>query len=265
MTTPYIGITGFKYPHQIRQISDALWPQKETLDQLQYKVMVGITSSDKRLQDSTSEGKTSPKIGKISQLCKIASETDFLLPMIHYFSSSSDNLLSEVALVFSQSEYGSLYESGLCRAVQLNASWPSISDLQTLKGQLPELKIVLQLPASTLTVSDDEIVTQAQGYVGLVDYFLIDPSGGQGQELDLSRAVVLLNALHESLPACSIGAAGGFGPDNIFDSILTLGAGSYKNFCVDAQGKLRSDDQLDHRKASSYAKKAVSAFSRLLS
>lgn len=271
MSKPYIGITGFKTKEQIEAVLNGLSPaDRSFFIKNDYQLMLGVTASDKRLNDVMSEGKTSPRIGEIENMFEAVFAgrnqvvSSFCLPMIHYFTSVPQMLYDEVCKLFQSGTVGWLYKQNLCKAIQINQDWPSVGSLQSIKYALPELQIVVQLSPNALTASDESIIERASHYANLASHILIDPSGGNAKQLDLTRGVKLLNRLKQVLPNLHIGAAGGFGPDNIDSAVQQLGSGAYKKFCVDAQGKLRTEDQLDPAKANNYITEAISGFAKLV-
>lgn len=256
---PYIGITGFKHITQVRKIREWMVDNQATLVDLDYLVMLGFTASNKRLENRHSEGKTSPSLENLASLCVWASVVR-ALPMIHYFTDKPANLAAEIITLFTDPEIGNLYEENLCRAIQINQDWPAVTQLQAVKAKLPELQIVVQLSPTALKLPDEEVVAKAKQYDGLADYMLIDPSGGMGVPLDLVRGAKLIGKLESTLPACRIGAAGGFSPENIAESYLALAGNNHWRFCVDAQGKLRTEGgELDPGKAIEYLEQATIA------
>jgi hypothetical protein len=90
-------------------------------------------------------------------------------------------------------------------------------------------------------------VEKLKAYQGIIQYALIDPSGGQGLDFDLERAATLLLSMQKNLEITP-GVAGGFGPINVGDRVRALNNISscdgcdrpqLRDYCIDAQGKLR--------------------------
>ena len=93
---PYIGVTGFNSAFQIKQIAEHVdsYP-------IGY-VMFGITSSNKRLLDPDSRGKTSPALVDIPSLRQFIPQHH--LPMIHYYTSNLSTLVDEVVALWGYCE-----------------------------------------------------------------------------------------------------------------------------------------------------------------
>lgn len=244
----YIGITGFNTVAQVKELNTRLnsYP-------FGY-FMYGVTCSNKRLLDPTSSGKTSPSLNELPKILEEVPKHH--LPMVHYFSSNEKTLHEEVVALF---EY-----CDLACGLQLNATWPHPEQIrhiqQKLSNRYPSKRtswehvpITLQLPKSVLELSNNDIITGLQQYEGLISYALIDPSGGEGIDVDLKRASELLQWMQTSLETITPGVAGGFGHDNVAARIKELRNISrchscqqdvVKDFCIDAQGKLRTDEEI---------------------
>jgi len=126
-----------------------------------------------------------------------------------------------------------------------------------------DLEIVLQVTKHAINMaSATAIAAQARNYAGLVQYILIDPSGGIGESFDPARTYPLLDALSTAVPDAVLAVAGGIGPDNVHHIIKRARANYPHQLCIDAQGRLRSDDKLklDLPKAREYIRKAAEAF-----
>jgi len=136
--------------------------------------------------------------------------------------------------------------------VQINVSWPNPEDINNLRVRYPKLKTILQ-------VSDFSSLEERIGKYD-VDYTLIDTSRGKGIEFEMDGAIKVYETIKRHNPAM-IGFAGGFSPENVRKRVRSLierlGA---KDFCIDAQGKLRSGEYLDMIKVERYLKEAIEAF-----
>lgn len=241
---PYVGITGFKDPADLLKVSQAM----ETIPfaVFDYTVMLGITCSNKRVEDPHSEGKTSPSLLKLPELIKAMPED--CLPMIHYFTDKPQNMLEELPKVFD-----SIYPA--CCGLQINQTWPDPGVLLQLHQKYPQMKIVVQLSPDALLEDDKSLLLEkASAYTA--DYILMDPSGGQGIDFNLKEFQDLFRGLQEKLPQTRIGIAGGFSHENVLERYLQISEITDISFCVDAQGKLRTEGVLDAQKAISYLKNA---------
>jgi len=276
MTRPpgYIGITGFRTAEEVRQLNDHVFRLPVGY------FMFGITSSNKRLADPTSQGGTSPRLLDINSLVKEIVTCN--LPMIHYFSSnSSEQLADEVIALF---DYCQLDTS--CVGLQINALWPLPQQIENMRKAFePQFKITMQLPQAALTANNDQIIKQLCDYDGLIQYALIDPSGGQGLDFNATRAGELMLRIADRFESITPGVAGGFSDANVKERISQIKQttlcdhchqGRLLNYCIDAQGKLRYTQKvpvayptnsppvevstLETNKAINYVDAALSAF-----
>ena len=193
LSPPYIGITGFKNLHEIHSIAECVneYP-------LGY-VMFGITSSNKRLLDPTSSGKTSPRLDRVRDMVRAV--PNHHLPMIHYYTPNLDQLAEEVIALF---DYCQIANS--C-GLQINALWPDPEQIKKIHLCYPDfvrqsMKITLQLPKKALQATNHEIVEKLKEYQGLINYALIDPSGGMGEDFNTVRAALLMKMISEKLEQC---------------------------------------------------------------
>jgi phosphoribosylanthranilate isomerase len=261
---PYIGVTGLQSARDASLISNFLHRNKfhQRLG-LPYLVMLGITSSNKRLRDPESSGKTSPKLNSLVGIFEEMPSSG-CLPMLHYFTDQPQNLLVELKEIFTKplpSGGEALFPTN-CYSVQINQEWPQPELVKGLKTALgKKLQIVLQLPAPALQESPEKIAKRVGIYE--IDYVLIDPSGGTGQDLDLDQASQLLLAL-DTLPHIQMGVAGGFSAENVEERIIKLHEKVRRPFCIDAQGKLRNESgDFQVGKAFDYLRNASKALSKV--
>jgi hypothetical protein len=240
ISPPYIGITGFKQLHEIHRVAEYVneYP-------LGY-VMFGITSSNKRLLDPTSSGKTSPRLDRVLDMVRSVPQQH--LPMIHYYTPNLDCLAEEIIALF---DYCKIAD--VC-GLQINALWPDPEQIKKLHLCYPDstlkgMKITLQLPKKALEATNSEIVEKLKEYQGLINYALIDPSGGTGEDFNTVRAASLMKMMSEKVEGIIPGVAGGFSADNVVERIEEIGKYTACNccsqptlhdYCIDAQGKLRS-------------------------
>jgi hypothetical protein len=241
---PYIGITGFKALHEIHTIAESVneYP-------LGY-VMFGITSSNKRLLDPTSSGKTSPRLDRVRDMVRAV--PNHHLPMIHYYTPNLDQLAEEVIALYDYCQIAN--RCGL----QINALWPDPEQIKKLHLCYPDfvlksLKITLQLPKKALEATNHEIVEKLKAYQGLINYVLIDPSGGMGEDFNTVRAALLMKMISEKIKDITPGVAGGFSAENVAERVKEIGEITACNccsqptlhdYCIDAQGKLRSERKI---------------------
>jgi phosphoribosylanthranilate isomerase len=146
-----------------------------------------------------------------------------------------------------------------CHGFQLNITWPEPKALERYKtrAHFNNKTIVLQCGNKALEVCRNdpiELVMRLQEYEGLIDYVLIDPSGGHGQEFNVPVAMDYFAKL-DRLPWLGFGIAGGLHAGNL-DRLSSLVA-EYSDFSIDAEGRLRdSQDDLNIEAARAYLQAA---------
>jgi hypothetical protein len=254
---PYIGVTGLKTAAEVAGLAGACEEAGLLRPGAGHVPMFGFLCSDKRLADPEKGGRQSPAVRDLPLLTRYT--PNGAIPMIHYHTPNKDGLSGEIRKLFE----GPLYEG--CQAVQLNQDWPKHGELERILGAFKEIAIVLQVPQRAMEGrTRQEVVSLARSYTGLVDYVLIDPSGGKGAEFGLDEGAGLLGALAKHLwPTRTAGIAGGFSGGNVRERVMQLTARTgRKDYCIDAQGRLRTPDReaLDLAKARQYLVQAADAF-----
>ncbi len=248
---PYIGITGFKTQEEVLRLSDVF--EHAGLGSGRYTAMFGFGVSSKRLAKMEKCGSGTPAAEDLPGLA--GSVPSWAIPMMHYFTKVPDVMNRELRDLFSLE---GMYEKGICRAVQLNMSWPKVGDIERLVKDFPDMEIVLQLPERAMSrLSTEEISRKAAKYDSLVSYVLVDPSGGTGTEFDVEQGIELMNSLYEKMPQTIIGIAGGFSAENVGERVRRIKDSFPKDFCIDAQGKLAENRAIVYSKAKAYIENAA--------
>lgn len=241
---PYVGVTGFMSRDEVEAvITNAGFSNYLPGGRL----MVGVLLSDKTLYRGTNKH---PNIfPKVEDIANIFTDTSGLLNLLHYstHSSGSDNLRGEL--------FGALRAGGPnCNGFQLNIAWPDHVVLREVKHSHPEITIVLQIGSKAFELvgnSPAGLVGRLREYVGVVDYILLDPSGGLGFSFDHDITLryieaLVLSGLDQSF---GIGVAGGLHSGNL--DRLSLLMRIYPQLSFDAQGQLRdAEGNLDLEEAS---------------
>lgn len=234
---PYIGITGFKTREEVEAINDL---------SSDANIMFGFLSSKKRLENPHNGGKRSPAVNELKELVTATQGW----PVIHYFTQTREGLADEVQKVLDKSE---------CTAVQINQDWPLEKEVDRIheKGN----RVILQIPRHAQS-SIRETAERVRDYEGIVDYVLIDPSGGLGIPFDLGYAVANMHAVQESLPNAGIGIAGGFSPENTYEKIKDIQKVFPEEFSIDIETRVRSEDnkKILIPRAIAYVNEAVRGF-----
>jgi phosphoribosylanthranilate isomerase len=254
---PYIGVTGPVTIGEVGSLNE-MFSSAGFGNDSSHSPMIGILASHKTLNRVEVANRRYPVIGLLPELFKAMNGSVF--PMVHYNSRvnvSNDSLSSQISEVFD-----GLYYDGLCNALQLNIPWPNVGEVTKIKNKFPNMKVVFQASRNIAESSSPGNVASriASSYDGLVDYVLIDPSGGKGKPFDLEKSLKLYDALKEKVPSITVGFAGGFDGNNVTDRLKSLieRIGD-KDFCIDAEGGLRKklsnaygDDLFDELKTGYY-------------
>jgi hypothetical protein len=245
-TKNYVGVTGFKTKEDVLHIADVArnlgYPNDKT-------VMFGILCSSKYLDTPDVAGRLSPPLNQTAEIAKRV--PNWAIPMMHYHTKERA-FFNEVYRLFSQNN---LYDS--CKAVQLNIDWPNLNDMSKIKNCFPALDIVLQIPKrATDGLSMNELQQKVSEYSEFADYALIDPSGGRGIDFDIEKGIETILAIDSVLPNTLIGIAGGFDGSNVRERLQQISNKYKKEFFIDAEGKLMTENTLDYAKVNTYLENA---------
>lgn len=235
----YIGLTGFTSRQQVALVL-AGRPRNST--QL---VMVGVLASDKSLRGEPSNPKRYPNTREWK---RIFSDRDHVLNLLHFNTSEPERLLAHMWLAKDLA-------GPFCNGFQLNVAWPDPGTLEEYRSIFNNDTIVLQCGTRALDVVGHDplkLAKKLEVYQGLIDYVLVDPSGGRGIDFEYRAAFYLLDSLYASLPKVGLGIAGGLSATNVRERVRRL-LGQFKHLSIDAEGRLRdSNDHLDVVSARSY-------------
>ncbi len=257
---PYVGVTGLVSVKEVCDTIEAFVDAGYAMD-TPHVPMIGFLASLKTLSGKPTENKRYPKIELLPEL--VGAVRHGALPMIHYNSREQDTLAEQVGQIFQNG----MYDSGLCRALQLNVAWPKKRQVGKIKEKFPEMQIVLQVSAGAMQDRTAKGVAECVDEYGrMIDYVLIDPSGGKGQEFDVGRSVKVYRALNDlDDREFTIGFAGGLKAENVYERVGAVSDWlDTKNFCIDAEGGLRDklspeygDDLLNQEKVRDYLQGAA--------
>lgn len=237
MRRPYIGITGFMSRGEVEEVlKSALIGVGNSADQniSNRLIMIGVLASLKTLKGIPN--KWPNRYPKPNQLSEIFVNSSLALNLIHYSTKEPDWLLGQ--LLFLEGLAGPNLDG-----FQLNITWPSPLALYKYKSVSPNKKIVLQIGATAFEKVNDspaELARRVKEYEDLVDYLLLDPSGGLGKPFDTEKARAYLRALRESGTNIGLGFAGGLCADSIY--LAEPLVSEFHDLSMDAEGKLRNDN-----------------------
>lgn len=268
-TPPYIGVTGFMARDEIEAIQSLFDPEGR------YKLMAGILASGKTIYGTPNRYPFKyPAVEDISSLLG-AVDPDRAFGLIHYNTDHPEAMNAEVNKLFTSMTLAHFRHCRQLGGFQFNLHWPEPARLheieQTFQRWNPTpQRHVLQLGPSVLSDATHAVVARLEGYLSHLQadryvevptfpfsYVLIDMSAGVGKELEWDRAYETLVAL---MPLTSyglkIGVAGGLSAANV-DRLRPM-INLYPDLCIDAEGRLRDDqDQLDLVKTTDYVQAAL--------
>lgn len=248
MRKPYIGITGFMSSSEVTEVLGSMPKDCERL------LMVGVLASQKTL--SGEKNKWPNRYPAVDQIAGIFPEHPLALNLIHYHTKEASALyddLTKLTEIAGERLHG----------FQLNVMWPPPNHLRQYKLEHPEMKLVLQITRFTMCallehpewVANNILYT----YPELIDYVLLDPSGGRG--IPLRRAFIrpYLETISAINPDLGLVVAGGLGPESL--NLVSDIASKFPNVSIDAEGRLRDqDDKLDLDLAKNYLIRALEMF-----
>lgn len=242
---PYIGITGFTRKTDVLTCLSAIPNELERL------FMVGVLLSSKTINGGTN--KYPLRYPNYKSIKDIFTDDPRCLNMIHYVTDDKTTLVKQLLDV---AEIG----GENCHGFQLNIVWPDIAILKEVKKELPNHKFVIQCSGGAMSRFDKELendvpklvfsVVQKYQEAGVIDYLLIDPSGGRGKAFDAQSTIKMLTP-HFDQKDYQLGVAGGLKCETVNNLIPVLA--KYPFLFWDAEGGLRdTDDSLIINAATEY-------------
>lgn len=258
---PYIGVTGLTSLEEVFNVTNLF--EKEFSKNFTHVPMIGFLVSYKSLSNLPILNRRYPSLDVLPKLINCCKNKK-VFPTIHY-NSKEEGLAKQISSFLGNK----IYQEGLCRGLQLNIPWPRIEEIEKIKENHPELKIIFQASKDVLNSgSKSSIIERISDYNALIDYVLIDPSGGNSLDFNEEFSCNFYKELLKKRPKLKIGFAGGLNGENVFLRMKSLEKTLGKiDFCIDAEGGLRDklspaygDDLLNLNKVRSYlsgAKRAL--------
>lgn len=249
---PYIGITGFMSREEVEAMN-ALMPED-----CRHLLMVGILANQRTLHGEPQKRlNRNPKkidIEKIFPNPSIhTSGNRTTLNLIHYNTKDTSNLSYQLFQMM----------CGGCDGFQLNIKWPSKWELINFLDCY-SMDIVLQVGGRALQeleCSPQQLANKVMEYKGLVDYVLLDMSGGQGMPLDTDALRPHLEALRLAMPNLGLGVAGGLSAETLH--LVEPLIRDFPDLSIDAENLLRdAEDRLNLEKAKAYLLGALEIFAK---
>lgn len=215
MKVPYIGITGFTSPDQVRTMRNVLrnMPSRHLLG-------VGVMMSRRTMCGL--ESKYTDVFPKNETVANIFVPEKDVFSKLHYadYFNESDTNDFERALT---------YAGPNVHAIQFDMIWPDPGSIKSViygatqpysgiaRKKFP-VEVILQIGSKALAQvgnSPEQLVEKLSYYVGfgVVDRILLDKSAGNGVPMNADELLPFANAVAAAYPDIGIGGAGGLGPD----------------------------------------------------
>ena len=249
MKRAYVGVTGFMSSLEVANVLEGIDFEKSGR-----LLMVGVLVSSKTMQGIPN--KWPGRYPQVEEVKNIFLDNKNCLNLVHFNTKEPDSLLDQLIEV---TDIAGPHFDGF----QLNIAWPSPAVLRKYKEARPGKTIVLQVGTNAFfqTSNSPEILANkvCHEYSGLIDYLLLDPSGGVGQSFDPHIAREYLESLDLYDHDFGIGVAGGLSAStlNLLEPILN----DFPNVSIDAEGRLRTNiDNLDIFATRNYLKKSLELF-----
>jgi len=254
---PYVGITG---PVNLQETKDICkeFQNAGYFFETTHIPMLGFLMSYKKLNNQSLQNRRYPEFNELPELLQATNKN--VLRMIHYNTKQTDTLSEQIEMIFD-----GLYETELCRSLQLNIVWPEINQVKKIKEKHPDMLIVFQASHKAMEGrTPEQIAKGIKEYNGLIEYVLIDPSGGRGMPFDLETSLKIYSQIKEKNPNLTIGFAGGLSGENVASRVNDIIKKIGNDFCIDAEGGLRDklseeygDDTLNINKVKDYLQESI--------
>ncbi|MDQ5949022.1 MAG: hypothetical protein QG589_148 [Patescibacteria group bacterium] len=246
----YIGITGFMSREEAI-LARAAFPARVLL----HNFMTGVLASSKTLAGGTN--KWPSRYPKVEAISEIFLNDRNSLNLIHYSTDDTGpdsfrDQLEQLVKIGGPNLHG----------FQLNVVWPSITMIRNFRESHPDMQIVLQVGKRAMGQYEHRprlIAAQIAEYAGLVDYVLIDPSGGNKERFVPLSVLNIFDAICEQSPsAIRFGVAGGLGPGRMehLKEVLRM----YSYISIDVEGGVRTpqpEDMLDMWSVMKFLEEAI--------
>lgn len=249
MVKPYIGITGFM------RREDSYEPlSRMALLGSDRLFMVGVLASLKTLRGQ--ENNLKNRYPEVRNIPRIFNDNHRALNLIHYNTKDTSSLCDQL---FWLTDIGGPSLWGF----QLNIAWPSLVALTEYRVRYPNSTLVLQVGSKAMKEAGYNpgiLLAKVGMYRSLVNYVLLDPSGGGGKSLDPEELKKYLGPLYASGMELGYGVAGGLSSTTL--NLLEPLVKEFPDISIDAEGRLRdANDNLDQYLAVQYVKEACQLLS----
>ncbi len=224
----YIGITGVKNRKECENLLNTV---REIDLPPSHRVMIGGLASYKGL--AWGEVADPDQYAAHGQLETVFINDRQLFNVLHY-NSRAGGLTAQVIYL--------LEKVNLVDGIQLNIPWPHPRLLRQLRERY-YAEVILQVSAEAAAMLNHDpgrIAAKLTEYDGLIEYALLDPSGGFGKPFDPGYIAPILQAVVDSELNIGWGVAGGLGPGGLekLEPLLQI----CPRLSWDAQAGLRTTD-----------------------
>ncbi len=256
---PYIGITDFTKYDQVLKMLEVFNSSRRF--GLFRRLHVGVMMSYKTLNGlETQWSSIFPKKEEISGI--FSSDSPRVMNCLHFADYENNPNLAET--LCRAIGYGGMGVN----ALQLDMIWPEPAEISNaVHGSRKRLEVILQVGRDAFDqVGDDPaaLVERLEDYAEVVDFVLLDKSGGKGLGMNGLKMIPFVRAIKENFPDLGIAVAGGLGPDTMYLAEPLIK--EFPDISLDAQGRLRpsgdAHDPIDWHMAKKYPIKALKMFQR---
>ena len=208
---PYVGITGFMHQAEVGAVLEVFPDSAKT----GRKLMVGVLVSGKTLEGLPNRWQNRyPAIDKVRD---IFLDHPDVLNLVHFNTKEkeSEKILQQMLEIAHRAGEN-------CHGFQLNLKWPNPAMIKAYKERYPDHAIVLQCGSAALEAVGEEdreerVALNLRNYREVCDYVLLDPSGGEGVQMDPQALLKYLD-IFDSMPSLRgmfFGVAGGLESANL--------------------------------------------------
>lgn len=258
---PYVGVTGVTTLDDARAVAAAF--ARNFSQMANQSGMVGFLVSYETLNGEAGSNSRYPLFADLPNL--LCATRSSAINAIHYRPNRQAGFERQIVDLFRSAD---IYADGLCRTIQLNFRWPDPQSLGHIRRELDALDIILCITGRIMRrMPLDEIRRRVSAYAGLVDYLLIDPSGGFGTSFTVPQIEPFFHLARKVLSDLPIVLAGGFDDENVVPRLRDIAETlQTREFGIDAESGLRagpgrrSDTTFSAEKAARYATRAAGFF-----
>lgn len=262
MLPPYIGFTGATDSEDVVRILTTSVPKHST-----HFVMVGVLASTKTLRGE--QNKWPQRYPIREKLASVFVGHSRAINLIHLHSEPGRQLLYDMRAIHELGVFNFGSSSQLC-GFQLNVKWPNLAMLKKYRKYHDSITrrmiIVLQIGSEAIGEArwDPNLIAErVKEYGDLIDYVLIDPSGGHKIKFNPQLIAPCLRAIKEKCrQELRLVVAGGLGPETLHNVEALLPENP--DISIDAEGALIGDDgKQDTQKTCLYLERSFDMFERI--